>query len=71
MNKIAAKEVAVVVRKSRRPSIGGDAVEVQSLRIGLEGDLPPENADDCAAIRSEPTIAMKRRSIMIMMKLPD
>jgi len=63
VNKIAAKELAVVVRKARRPSTGA-AVEGQSLIIGVE-DLPPENADDCA-IRSEPTTAKKRRFIIIV-----
>ena len=57
MNKIAAKEVAVVLRKVRLPSSIGAGVAGQSLIIGVE-DLPPENADDCA-IRSEPTTAKR------------
>ena len=64
-NKMAAKELAVVVRKVRRPSIVA-AVEGQSLIIGVE-DIPPENAHDCA-IRSEPNTVKKRRSIIMVQK---
>ncbi len=65
-NKMAAKELAVVVRNVLRPSIGVvvAAVEGQSLIIGVE-DFPPENADDCT-IRSEPNAVKKRRSITMM-----
>lgn len=62
-NKTAAKELAVVVTKARRPSIVA-VVEGQSLMIGVE-DFPPENADD-GTIRSEPNTLKKRRSITMV-----
>ena len=63
-NKIAAKEVVVVLSKVRL-SIGA-CVAGQSLIIGVD-DLPPENANDCT-VRSEPTTAKKRRSIIVMVR---
>ena len=63
-NKIAAKEVVVVLRKLRL-SIGAGAAG-QSLIVGVD-DLPPENANDCT-VRSEPTAAKKRRSIIVMVR---
>ena len=56
VNKIAAKEPTDVARKARR--------SVEGQRIGADEDLPPENADECAAVRINPTRAKKRWSIM-------
>lgn len=67
-NKIAAKEVAVVLRKVRLPLPSIDTgVAGQSLIIGVD-DLPPENANDCTVRSEVPTATKKRRSIIVMVR---
>ena len=63
-NKIAAKEVAVVLRNVRLSPAG---VAGQSLIIGVD-DLPPENANDCTVRSEVPTATKKRRLIIVMVR---